>query len=79
MRSPYEYLIEEYQSQLKYRFKEKYQSLYSKVPHFFKPEHDILVVSMCGAKKDPKARNEKIPARELFLGPANQTLLEVFT
>lgn len=76
MKSLFESILEADQSHLKYRFKQKYDELYAKINHTITPKHSILVVSMCGEKKEPSSKKEKVLAREMYLGPANQTLLK---
>jgi len=76
MKSLYSILFEgdEDQAHLKYRFKQKYDDLYKRINHTITPEHSILVVSMCGGKKNPDSRKDKVEAREMYIGPANQIL-----
>lgn len=57
------------------KFKAKYSRLYHKVNHSFTPEHSTLVISMCGDSK--YEGRDKIYARDMFQGPANQTLNKV--
>lgn len=70
------YIKESEQSQLKYSFKKKYNELYNKITHNFTPKNDILLISMCGHTKDKNAKNKKIPAKNLFIGPANTILAD---
>lgn len=56
-------------------FKKKYSRLYNKISHSFTPKHDTLVISMCGETK--YEGRDRIYAREMYKGPANQTLLKV--
>lgn len=77
MKSLFDFILEEDQAHLKYRFKKKYEELYNSISHNVTPKHKTLVISMCGATKNIKGKKEKIPAREMFMGPANQTLLKV--
>ena len=64
------------QANLRWRFKDKYDSLYSKISHTITPKHSTLVVSMCGASKDPNSKKDKVYARDMYLGPANTILKE---
>lgn len=77
MKKLFDYITETEQSNLKYRFKQKYSDLYNSISHNITPKHETLVISMCGATKNTKGKKEKIYAREMFMGPANQTLLKV--
>lgn len=62
------------QDELIHEFKRKYDSLYPRIKHNFEPQHDTLVVSMCGAKKNPISMKQKIYARDMYLGPGNTLL-----
>lgn len=53
-------------------FKDYFSSLYSKVNHFHKKTSNILVISQCGVSKSDKCN---IPAKDMYLGQANQYLL----
>lgn len=77
MKSLYTYICEELSNdKLIQKFKNKYSRLYNSIPHNLNPKNDILVISMCGATKNEKGKKEAIPAKEMFMGPANQTLLK---
>ena len=76
MKSLFNYIFEDTSSGLKYRFREKYEKLYSKINHFFTPKHSILVVSMCGGQKRKDSKDEKVEARTMYTGVPNQTLLK---
>lgn len=74
MRSLFAYITEAKQSALVTEFKRKYYKLYNEISHTFTPKHDTLVISMCGATK--YTGRDRIPAREMYVGQANQTLLK---
>lgn len=54
-------------------FKNYFSDLYNKVDHFHKKTSNILVISQCGVSKSDKCN---IPARDMYLGQANQYLLK---
>jgi hypothetical protein len=81
MRNLYTYFIEasensQEQANLRWRFKDKYDSLYKKISHTLTPKHSTLVISMCGAEKNPDSKKEKVFARDMYMGPANTILKE---
>lgn len=76
MRTLFDFILEEDQSHLKHRFKKKYSDLYNSINHNITPKHETLVISMCGATKNAKSKKEKIYAREMYMGQANQILLK---
>lgn len=76
MKTLFNFILETDQAHLKYRFKQKYSDLYSQVHHTITPKHDILIVSICSKTKDTSAKKRKMPARDVYLGRANQILSE---
>lgn len=76
MISLFQYIYESVQEDLIKKFKSKFSSFYQKVSHTITPKHDILIISQCGDTKDTSAKSEKVPAHDLYLGPANKILNE---